>query len=540
MSISLASRACRLIGVGEVGFPPPPQIPFIYPVDVRPTPFVFLLCAACAEPATPARAPVVYGEDGRTEVFAETNAALRAVAETAIAMKVRARFVDESDPTEVVFDYARTLGEAHTLCDGERFADQIDPGTCSGTLIDAQHVLTAGHCMDTAADCDDYAWVLGFRYAADGALATLTSDDVYRCGQVVTLFDDDQVDYAVVRLARPVVGHTPATLRREVGALAHLTPVALIGHPHGIPMKIDPGGALTWSSADASWFRATVDAFAGNSGSGTFTLDGTMVGILGGGATDYTDAGGCNVVNVIEPPPTDSGERLTYVRPALDAFCAVPGVVSPLCDCGGAPCVEGPAHDRCENAEVIAAESQVIEDTLEGYAPWTVGSCGGNGADRVYTFTLTESAAIEATVEGFDSVLYLREATCEGDELACNDDIDPDTNRGSTIRAGLLPGTYFLFVDGYGSEVGAYTLTVTFVPRAVDAGPPPEPDAGPPPMVDAGDDGIDAGLPDPGAPAPMGGCRVAPRGERGVPLVALLAVLAGLRRRRRRPSGNRA
>ncbi|MCB9593094.1 MAG: trypsin-like peptidase domain-containing protein [Sandaracinaceae bacterium] len=488
-----------------------------------------LLLWGCAEPAAPSRSAVVYGEDGRAEVYAETNAALRAVAESAIAMKVRASFVDQSDPADVRFDYTRTLGEARMLCPGERFAEQIDPGTCSGTLIDSQHVLTAGHCMDVAADCDDYAWVLGFRYAADGVLAPLTSDDVYRCGSVVTLFDDDQVDYAVVRLSRPVVGHTPATVRRAAGALPHGTPLALIGHPHGIPMKIDAGGQLTWASVDASWFRATVDAFAGNSGSGTFSLDGALVGVLGGGATDYVDRGGCNVVNVIDPPPTDGGERLTSVHPALEAFCAVPGVVSELCDCGGAPCVEGPAHDRCDDPETIEPVSQVIEATLAGYAPWELGTCGGRGPERIYTFTLTASATLDASVGGYDSVLYLREASCDGAEVVCDDDIDPDTDRGSNIVAGLLPGTYFLFVDAYDGDVDAFTLTLTFTPRGVDAGPPPTPDAGPPPPPP--DAGIDAAV-DAGDPAPPATGCAAGAGRRGAGWLALLSLGLVLRRRR--------
>ncbi len=488
------------------------------------TPLAALLLLACTEPPAATRAAVVYGADGRTEVYAETNAALRAVAESAIAMKVRATLLDEADPADVRFDYSRTLGEAKMLCAGERFAEQIEPGVCSGTIVDTQHVLTAGHCMDEPSDCDDYAWVLGFRYAADGVLAPLTSDDVYRCGAVVARFDDSEVDWAVVRLSRPVVGHVPATVRREASALPDGSPLALIGHPNGIPMKIDAGGAVTWSSADATWLRATVDAFNGNSGSGAFALDGTMVGILGGGETDYVDRGGCNVVNVIDPPPTDDGERLTYVRPALEALCRVPGLVSPLCDCGGAPCVEGPPHDRCDDPEVLVAESQVVEASLAGYAPWERGSCGGDGPERVYTFTLEASASLEARVEGLDSVLYLRESSCGGEELACNDDVDPDTDRGSRIRAGLLPGTYFLLVDAYDGDVGPYTLTLTFTPRAVDAGAPP--DAG---VATAPDAGTDAGRV---APPSEGGCSVgASRTESAWRLaLALLCVVVGRRR----------
>jgi len=439
-------------------------------------------------------------------------------------MKIHEDNLDVRGPDDVRIDYTRTLREAQDLCDGERFAEQIEPGTCSGTLIDAQHVLTAGHCMEDPEDCPEYVWLFGFSLTAPGTYSTHTERDVYRCESVVGAFDDGEVDWAIVRLARPVEGHAPATLRTDAAALADGTPLALIGHPNGLPMKIDDGGVITWSSADASWLNATVDAFNGNSGSGTFTHDGTLVAILGGGETDYVENGACNVVNVIDPPPTDDGERLTYVRPALEAFCEVPGVTSTLCDCGGAPCVDGPAGDRCADAEALEPISQTITDTLDGYAPWTRGRCGGDGPDRVYALTLTESMNLVASVEGFDTVLYLRRDACDGAELDCNDDASDD-ERGSRIAAGLLAGTYYLFVDAYGGEAGDFTLTLELEPRAVpDAGPPPAPDAGRP----------DAGVtpaPDAGAPPTSGGggCAAAPTGGAAWPWL-LLALLAYRRR----------
>ena len=480
---------------------------------------------ACAEPSGASREAVVYGVDGRTEVYAETNAALRAVAETSIAMKIGIRHLDETDPSNVVITYTRTLGEAKSLCAGQPFADQIEPGTCSGTLIDSQYILTAGHCMDAAADCTGSAWVFGFRYVADGTLATLTSNDVYRCAGVLGYFDDGFVDHAVVRLDRPVVGHTPATVRVEPSGIANGTGIGLIGHPNGIPMKTDTGGVMTWSSTDLTHFHATVDAFAGNSGSGVFDLTGNMVGVLRGGETDYVDAGGCNVVNVIDPPPTDDGESLVYLRPALTAFCMEPGVVSPLCACAG-PCVPSPPGDVCTDATVIEPVSQVIDDTLVGTAPDTRGTCGGAGPDRVYTFTLDRRTAFSAETAGMDTVLYLR-VGCDGAEIVCNDDIDRATNTASFIRGILTPGNYALFVDAYDADVDAFALTLTFEdPSAgVDAGSPPTPDAGPPPTPDAGSPDADAGTPEPMDPGC--GCRAAPRGPGPLGwLVALIAIVA--------------
>ena len=465
---------------------------------------------------------VVYGEDGRTEPFAHPNAALRALAPS-IAMKIDADFVSVAGDV-VTIDYTRTLAEARSLCAGEPFEDQIEPGTCSGTLVDDRYILTAGHCVDSPSDCTDKVWVLGWRYTADDTLIELGPDDVYGCARVVAYFDDDRVDHAFVELDRPVVGHAPAPVRVERGGLAVGTPLALIGHPNGIPMKIDSGGVVTVNHATLTSLRATLDAFNGNSGSGVFDLSGNLVALLRGGETDYVDAGGCNVVNVIDPPPTDDGEGLVYAAPMVDALCATPGVESVLCACDG-PCVDPLPGDRCSDAQVLEPVDQTVRDTLVGFAPDTEGSCGGLGPDRVYSFTLDTPGRLIARTAGFDTVMYLR-AACGGLELGCNDDIDRDTDRGSRLDERLAAGTYYLFVDAYDADVAAFTLDLTFVLDGVpDAGAEDAGfDAGPPPQ-DAGNDvGVDAGEPDSSGGC---GCRATEAGDAWLALMLLL----GLRRR---------
>lgn len=294
--------------------------------------------AACASGAPAAVEPVVYGSDDRLEVYEHPSATMRAVATASVAMMIDATLLDLTDPADVQIDYATTLGEDEMLCAGEPFADQPAPGDCSGTLIDARHVMTAGHCVTDGCDAS-LQWVLGYRYASSGTLATLSRDDVYACAGVVVYEETDTTDYAIVSLDRDVVGHAPAPIAGDVARVGDS--LTLIGHPSGLPMKIASNGAVLSTEGDT--FHASVDAFAGNSGSGVFDDRGAVVGILDSGETDFVPSGGCFVVNTV-PSTGVEGESLTDVHVAIEAFCAT-GVSSPVCEPGpvdaGLPASDG-------------------------------------------------------------------------------------------------------------------------------------------------------------------------------------------------------
>lgn len=335
----------------------------------------------CADAGVVA-APVVYGVDDRREVYQEPAGPHRTLAETSVAMQIGAGSLDTSDPDDVRITYERTLGEAQELCAGERFAEQIEPGTCSATLIDDRHLLTAGHCVETAEDCDgaSYPWLFGFAYESAGRLAPRSQDDVYHCTRTVAYRNDDVADYAVIELDRPVVGHAPARLRASPALPAIGTPVTLIGHPNGIPMKIAHGGTIRdHLGAD---LVADVDAFSANSGSGVFDDAGELVGILVSGADDYTRVGGCFVVDVIDPVPPGEGENVTGVQVALDAFCATPGVRSSAC---GTPAEDaGAAVDGgVEPDASIVVDGGTAIGSDAGVPPVAIaGGCGCTVASR--------------------------------------------------------------------------------------------------------------------------------------------------------------
>jgi hypothetical protein len=79
----------------------------------------------------------------------------------------------------------------------------------------------------------------------------------------------------------------------------------------------------------------------------------------------------------------------------------------------------------------------------------------------VYKLDVAQRQKVSIEVEAhFDSVLYVRKDDCTDPnaEVACNDDA-PDRDR-SRVDAVLEPGTYYVFVDGYGHDAGTFRLNV--------------------------------------------------------------------------------
>lgn len=108
------------------------------------------------------------------------------------------------------------------------------------------------------------------------------------------------------------------------------------------------------------------------------------------------------------------------------------------------------------------------------------GGCGNSESKEiVYRLDLPRRQRVTVDVDpSFDSVLYIRKDDCaEKDaEVACNDDVSTgskrnSSSRGSRIDAVLEPATYWVFVDGYDKEAGAYRINVAIadVPSLEDA-----------------------------------------------------------------------
>ena len=274
--------------------------------------------------------PVVYGTDNRTDVYAYPASVLRTRAEKSTVALMNPSDFNTSNPNNVTFN-ASTLQSAYNLCSTQRFLNDPTPAFCSGTLIDDDLVLTAGHCITSASACANTRFVFNFYRTSATTLQTVTTADIFSCQSIVArqqgTVGGRNLDFAVVRLDRPATPRfEPAPVRPGNTALPLSTGVSVIGSGSGIPFKIDDGGWVRDARAGTlDYFVANTDTFGGNSGSGVYENNNvTVAGILVRGVTDYVSQGGCNVVNQC----TDTGcggESITYVRPAIDAYCAVAG-----------------------------------------------------------------------------------------------------------------------------------------------------------------------------------------------------------------------
>ena len=94
-------------------------------------------------------------------------------------------------------------------------------------------------------------------------------------------------------------------------------------------------------------------------------------------------------------------------------------------------------------------------------------SCGGSNApEQVYSWTPSTSGqwTISTCGSGFDTIIYLLDR-CDQNatEIACNDDGSQCANYGSRVQREFIAGqSYFIVVDGYGSNAGSFTINVQY------------------------------------------------------------------------------
>jgi subtilisin-like proprotein convertase family protein len=238
---------------------------------------------------------VIYGDDDRLDIYQAAHLPrLTALADSTLSI-VDNFFIDTHSDGEFVYLENRIWGESEGMCESERFTDQPYIATCSSFLVGEDIVATAGHCIDRLQGCQKNSFVFNYSYRnADSIPTTIAKSEVYRCKEIIarTLDFGNGADFAIVRLDRPVLNHTPLSIRKT-DQITEGAAVAIIGNSYGLPTKISPNGVVRTNHQD-TFFTATLDSYAGNSGSAVFDQEtGIVEGVLVRGDKDFVSVDGC-------------------------------------------------------------------------------------------------------------------------------------------------------------------------------------------------------------------------------------------------------
>jgi hypothetical protein len=258
---------------------------------------------------------VIYGVDDRRDVYQINDQDLLQDADCVVALFEKAKLQDNGDGTSSLV--TKTFQQEYGLCNSEPFRKQPVGAFCSGFLVAPDVVATAGHCVENAT-LGDIRFVFGFRMVdANAAQTKIPNGEIYRGTQLIGRRQDPTgLDWALVRLDRPVQNHRPAPVRRR-RRIPNGAGVHVIGHPCGLPTKV-AGGAEVRNNTPTPFFVANLDTYGGNSGSPVFNSATHKVeGILVRGERDFRQQGNCQV-SLVCPTTGCRGEDVTRITKLAD------------------------------------------------------------------------------------------------------------------------------------------------------------------------------------------------------------------------------
>ena len=140
-------------------------------------------------------------------------------------------------------------------------------------------------------------------------------------------------------------------------------------------------------------------------------------------------------------------------------------------DCAGDPaCAVSGSGDNCTGPKALVFNtSGVATASGNNNSPFlndtTSAGCGGSGNDVVYSFTLTATKTVTVTLTNQSTtlipVIYLRSTCTSTTELICAGGSAGGTaGANATLTTSLSAGTYFLWVDGFQSTAGSFSISV--------------------------------------------------------------------------------
>jgi hypothetical protein len=307
---------------------------------------------------------VVYGTDDRIDRYAETDAFRTAWAASTCAVVSSGRLTPVQDGAAYNLGLAPFRRSGLPPCDGEPFANQQTLANCTAFMVGPDLVATAGHCLNESSMAS-WRFVFGFAMLDENTIVSqVPADHVYTPVEMVAYALDSgtREDFAIVRVDRAITapGAVPLEIRRQ-GVIPNGTPIGVIGHPSGLPIKIAFGeNTAVRDNTPANYFVANLDTYGGNSGSPVFNADtGLVEGILVRGEVDYVLDATCFRSNTVD----DNAGRGEDVSKTTSFADAVPPLASGL----GQLSFNAPAY-RCAGS----AQITLVDTDLRGAGTATV------------------------------------------------------------------------------------------------------------------------------------------------------------------------
>lgn len=182
--------------------------------------------------------------------------------------------------TDFRLPLARSIGMIVMVDKSEHDATVEIVSSCSVTLIDADLVLTAGHCFEATGEDARTASVI-FNYETDcgGSRPAGYSGRFVKVQKQVAWRYDSGFDYCLHQLKTPP-GLLPIPPRHDLPTVGET--IFGIHHPNGAVKKLSPphSGSASVHSSSSMALGVSLDVSGGSSGSGLFDSAGRVTGVL--------------------------------------------------------------------------------------------------------------------------------------------------------------------------------------------------------------------------------------------------------------------
>lgn len=189
-----------------------------------------------------------------------------------------------TNPADIRAEVARSVGMIVTVETSE-YTGILEVSTCSVTLVDADKVLTAGHCH-TPAEALTGSVTFDYHVNCDGSRPAGYNPRFYK---VVSVINQQYVpggnDYSLLQLAQAPAGVAAIQMRPDIPGPGEQ--IFGVHHPNGAVKKlsIPHPGFDTVLASDATEVNVPTNfhVSGGSSGSGLFDMVGRITGVLSNG-----------------------------------------------------------------------------------------------------------------------------------------------------------------------------------------------------------------------------------------------------------------